>query len=389
MKLTGKELQSVLTIAFIISLRLFGIFLILPVFSLYTVEYPGSTLTLAGIAFGIYALTQSILQIPFGMASDKFGRKPVLIGGLILFSLGSLMCGYADTIHELIFSRALQGCGAVGAVAIAALGDSTRNNVRTQSFTITGIIIGVAFIISLVIGPALADKYGFESLFFILSALGLLAILVTLIFFPNLSIEIQEKTSLSIFQRLKEIEIRRLFGATFIVAFILNIFLFIYPLSWKALNFNFNRFWLVYLIIISPGALLAYPYLRRAETRENLKYPVIAGFVFLCLGLFSYFMSSSRQIGLYIAGSLFFFGHTLYMSLLPTFVTQRFSSVNRGMSSGFYNLSNFFGASMGGMLAGRLYEYFESLPIIVCLILMLIWVIIGLPSPPLTNKGNE
>ena len=186
MKLNRYEFRCVLVVGTIIALRLLGIFLIIPVFSIYAVNYEGATLSSAGVAFGIYALTQSLLQIPFGMASDRFGRKPVIVSGLIIFCLGSVLCGFADNIWELIITRALQGSGAIGAVALATLGDSTRNEVRAQSFMLTGIIVGVAFIISLVIGPVLATKFGFESLFFILAALGLAAILVALFMFPKL-----------------------------------------------------------------------------------------------------------------------------------------------------------------------------------------------------------
>ena len=171
-KLNRYELRCVLVIGTIIALRLLGIFLIIPVFSIYAVNYEGATLSSAGVAFGIYALTQSLLQIPFGMASDRFGRKPVIISGLIIFCLGSILCAFADNIWELIITRALQGSGAIGAVAIASLGDSTRNEVRAQSFMLTGIIIGVAFITSLIVGPVLAAKFGFESLFFILAVHG-------------------------------------------------------------------------------------------------------------------------------------------------------------------------------------------------------------------------
>ena len=165
MKLNRYELRSVLVIGTIIALRLLGIFLIIPVFSIYAVNYEGATLSSAGVAFGIYALTQSLLQIPFGMASDRFGRKPVIVFGLLIFCIGSVLCAFADNIWELIITRAIQGSGAIGAVAIAVLGDCTRNEVRAQSFMLTGIIIGTAFITSLIVGPVLAGKFGFESLF--------------------------------------------------------------------------------------------------------------------------------------------------------------------------------------------------------------------------------
>jgi len=136
-------------VSLIISLRLLGIFLMLPVFSVFAVRYPGATLPLAGIAFGVYPLTQSFLQIPLGWASDRWGRKPLILFGLLLFTVGSLICGFARDIVELIVARAIQGSGAIASVALAALADLTRPSVRAQAFTVTGIVIGATFMLGL------------------------------------------------------------------------------------------------------------------------------------------------------------------------------------------------------------------------------------------------
>lgn len=389
MKLNRREFLSILSIGIIVSLRLLGIFLILPVFSIYTIDYPESSLTLAGIAFGIYALTQSLLQIPFGLASDRFGRKPVLIIGLTVFAVGSLLCGFADNIYELIIARAVQGSGAVGSVAIASLGDSTRDAVRAQAFTITGIMIGGAFVVSLVVGPMLASLIGFKSLFFILSLLGLIAILFTFILFPEIPVQKEEPESVSFFGRIKNVEIKKLLFATFVISFILNLFLFIYPLSWKSLDFDLSKFWIVYLVILSPSALFVYPYIRIAEKRGKLKLPLKIGYFMLVAGIAVYMLKSDNRLALYISGGLFFLGHSIFQSLLPTFLTQRISSRSRGASSGFFNLANFFGASLGGMLAGKLYETQNSLPLVVCLVVLVFWFYKGLPDPPADTSNQD
>ncbi|MCK5709689.1 MAG: MFS transporter, partial [Deltaproteobacteria bacterium] len=172
MKLNQVEIKAVATVGLIMAIRMLGIFLILPVFSVYAEKYPGADLALAGIAFGIYALVQSVLQIPFGWLSDKIGRKPVLIIGLSLFAIGSVICGLAENINELILARVIQGAGAVSSVAIASLGDVRGPGVRAQSFTIVGITIGATFLLAIIIGPLLAAEIGFSSLFYILAALG-------------------------------------------------------------------------------------------------------------------------------------------------------------------------------------------------------------------------
>jgi len=387
MKLNSSEKKSTLTIAVIISLRLLGIFLILPVFSVYTTDYPGSTLTLAGIAFGIYALTQSLLQIPFGWASDKYGRKKILILGLILFSVGSIICALAGNIYELIIARALQGSGAVGSVAIASLGDTTRPGVRAQAFTITGIVIGIAFVVSLVLGPLLAIEIGFNSLFYVLAFLGVVAIITTSVLFPTINKkDIQKQSGQKILDIIRNGDIKLLLIAAFILSFVLNLFLFIYPLSWTTLNTSTSNFWLIYLIILLPSGLLTYPYIKYSEKNNQLRRTLRIGFVFLLLGFLIYFIGNKGRIILFSTGIFFFLGHTIFQSILPAFLTQRISSENRGISSGVYSLANFFGASIGGMSSGFLYTININLPLIVSLIILSAWIIIGLPNQPDKEK---
>ncbi len=387
MKLNSSEKKSTFTIAVIISLRLLGIFLILPVFSVYTTDYPGSTLTLAGIAFGIYALTQSLFQIPFGWASDKYGRKRILIIGLVLFSIGSIICALAGNIYELILARALQGSGAVGSVAIASLGDTTRPQVRAQAFTVTGIVIGVAFIVSLILGPLLAIEIGFNSLFYILGLLGFIAIIITYLLFPEINKEDAEPQSAKkIVDIIKNWDIRLLLFAAFILSFVLNLFLFIYPLSWTSLNISTSRFWLIYLIIILPSGLFTYPYIKHSEKTNRLKRAISVAFILLTLGFIVYLLGNKGRVVLIATGILFFLGHMILQSLMPAFLTQRISSENRGVSSGVYNLANFLGASFGGMLSGFLYSLNINLPLIISLAVLVIWVLVGLPRQPDREK---
>jgi len=382
MRLNTEEKKSTFTISLIISTRLLGIFLILPVFSIYATDYPEATLTLAGIAFGIYALTQSLLQIPFGWASDRYGRKKILIFGLVLFSFGSVICALADNIYELIIARAIQGSGAVGSVAIASLGDLTRPEVRAQAFTISGIVIGIAFVISLVVGPLLAYEIGFDSLFYVLAVLGLLGIIITLIYFPIIKSGSDFKDSSNLFNIVKNRDIKSLLVAAFILSFCLNLFLFIYPLSWQYLQVSVSDFWIIYLIVLLPSGFFVYPYIKYSEKKTNLRNAIKLGFVFLILCFVTYLVDDRSKVVLILSGVLFFLGHTMYQSLLPTFLTQRVSSENRGSSSGIYNLANFFGASLGGMLSGFLYSLNSLYPILISLAVLVLWLISGLPRQP-------
>ena len=382
MKFTKTELEAVFTVGIIMALRLMGIFLILPVFSVYAEKYPGADLALAGIAFGIYALAQSLLQIPFGWASDKVGRKPVLLLGLTVFTVGSVLCGLSDNIIELILARVVQGSGAVSSVAIASLGDVTRSEVRARAFTIVGLTIGAAFLIAIVAGPILAAEIGFDTLFFVLAGLGVLAVLATLVFFPEIKKESFIEEESEVLGMLKIPEMRQLFLSALIISFTVNLFVFIYPLSWTGLGVSEGALWKKYLIALIPTALFVYPMIRRAERGGTLKIVAHGAWALMALSFLVYPAYSLFTWILYLAGMAYFAGHTVLQSLFPAFLTQRVGQKKRGATTGVYNLTGFFGASLGGMSAGYLYQVNPSLPVIAGLLVIILWGVYGIPEPP-------
>ncbi len=384
MNLNTREYKAVLTVALIMATRLLGIFLILPVFSVYAEKYPGSDLAMAGLAFGIYALAQSILQLPFGWASDRIGRKPVLVAGILLFTAGSVYCGLADTISELIIARIIQGTGAVSSVALASLGDVTRPGVRAQSFTIVGVSIGAAFLMAIVIGPYLAARIGFSSLFYILAGLGALSLLITLFFFPSIDKE-KESTAADKAGLLRIAllpALRRLFVSSLVVSLLVNLFVFVFPLSWRALGVSDAGLWKVYLITLIPTAVFVFPYIKWAEKRGGLTAAAKAAWTCIALAFLVYPAGAGYSLVLYGAGMAYFAGHTIMQSLLPAFLTQAVGQEKRGSAAGIYNLLSFFGSALGGMAAGYFYQLNPALPLIAGFIVIIVWGLSGLPSPP-------
>jgi len=388
MKLNKTEIKAIAAVGLIMAIRLLGIFLILPVFSVYAEKYPGADLALAGVAFGVYALVQSILQIPFGWLSDKIGRKPVLIIGLSIFAIGSLICGMADNINELIIARIIQGAGAVSSVAVASLGDVTRPGVRAQSFTIVGITIGAGFLIAIIIGPLLAAEIGFSGLFYILTVLGVLTILITLFFFPQIEKKELIHEESAILSYLKDPEIKKLFASAAVISLTVNMFVFIYPLSWIELGVSEADLWKVYLIALIPTALFAYPYVRYSEKRGKLKIATTSAWALIAISFLVYPASSILPMVLYLAGMAYFMGHTVLQSVFPAFLTQRVGQEKRGITTGFYNLSSFLGASIGGMSAGYLYQVNSHLPLLIALLLVITWGLIGLPNTPKKSSSK-
>jgi len=369
-------------VSLISALRLLGIFLILPIFSAYVVQYSGANVALAGVAFGIYALSQCAFQIPFGWASDRWGRKPVLVAGLALFALGSLGCALAENIYTLILARALQGGGAVGAVALAALADFTRPTVRTQAFTVTGLAVGSAFMIGLLGGPIIAAHIGLSGLFYILAALSLIAMMIAAASFPGAPAPRHAEAPMALRLILHHAEIRPIFIATFVLSFALNSFFFTYPLSWTELGLEKGDLWKVYLIIFLPSVILVFPYMRHAEKRGRYRLPIFLGWLTATAGYAVYLFGAQHDFLLYLSGAAFFFGYTLYQPLLPTFLTQRIPPGGRGTATGVYTFFGFVGSSLGGILAGALIHVSPSLPEVLGVSLLVLWFFFGLPLAP-------
>jgi len=371
-----------MAVSLISALRLLGIFLILPIFSAYVVHYPGANVALAGVAFGVYALSQCALQIPFGWASDRWGRKPVLVAGLALFTLGSLGCALAENIYTLILARALQGGGAVGAVALAALADVTRPTVRTQAFTVTGLAVGSAFMIGLLGGPIIAAHIGLSGLFYILAALSLIAMMIAAASFPASPSPRHTEAPMALHLIVHHAEIRPIFIATFVLSFALNSFFFTYPLSWTELGLEKGDLWKVYLIIFLPSVILVFPYMRHAEKRGRYRLPIFLGWLTATAGYAVYLLGAQHDFLLYLSGAAFFFGYSLYQPLLPTFLTQRIPPGGRGTAIGVYTFFGFVGSSLGGILAGALIHVSPSLPEVLGVSLLVLWFFFGLPLAP-------
>ena len=380
--LSRAETASVIAVSLISALRLLGIFLILPVFSVYAVRYPGASAALAGIAFGIYALIQSLMQLALGWASDRWGRRPVLLVGLVVFALGSVACGLAETIIQLIIARIIQGAGAVGSVAFAALADVTRPSVRAQAYTITGIAIGFAFMIGILAGPLLAASIGLDGLFYLLAGLALLALLIAAAAFPGNREDEKKERPMAVGPLLRDSALRPIFLAAFVLSLVLNLFFFTYPLSWNDLGLDKGELWKVYLIIFSPSVLLVFPYVRWAEKRGRFRTPLLLGWFSAAMGYAIYWLGAQYDFLLYLSGAAFFFGYSLYQPLLPAFLSKRVSAGGRGSASGIYTFAGFAGSSVGGILGGALMQISPSLPEFFGVVFLMLWFFLGLPALP-------
>lgn len=387
--MNSQEKIAVTILSSIISLRLLGIFLVLPIFSSYIISYPGATPALAGLAFGIYPLIQSLLQLPFGWISDRWGRKRMLMIGLFLNSLGGFLCWRVETIGEFILARMVQGSGSVSAVTMAAMSDFTRPEVRARSFTILGIFIGTTFTLGILGGPYLARFIGLKGLFFILGMLGALAMVMVLILLPQIP-RTSLRAPLPIRKMLTSPEIRKLYAASFNLAFLLNLFFLIYPLDLGTQGVPRGELWKIYLVIFTPTLILVYPFIHVSEKGNRLHLVERFGWGIMATGIMAYLaFFLHRSIVLYIAGAAFFLGYSMFQPLLPTFLTRRTPNTSTGTATGFYNLFGFLGSSAGGILGGILYNLRPVYPLVLSLAILLGWGIWGLPAPPEGNVKHD
>ena len=381
--LSTSEARAVVAISFTIALRMLGIFLVLPIFSTHALAYPGATMAKVGLAFGVYPLMQALFQLPFGMLSDKKGRRFALSLGLACFGVGSVLCGLAQGIHGLILARALQGTGAVGAVALAAIGDVTRPEVRAQAFTITGMTIGMAFMLGVLAGPMLAPILGLKGLFFLLAGFSVIGELFVARYFPNIPPSprhIEQPSGSSSWNRQ---EFLRIYLANFVLALTLNALFFLLPLEFISLGISKAGLGKAYLMMILPAGILAFPFVRRAERLGSLKLAAWTGFALVILGFLGDMVQSLRPEAwiLILFSGVFFFGYTIEQALLPAFLTQKLEPKNRGRITGVYNLCAFLGSAFGGILSGLLYPKGAFLPFLAGTLALALMGVFGLPMP--------
>ena len=271
--MTPLERRATLSLAAIYALRMLGLFMILPVLSLFAEQLAGSTPLLIGLAISIYGLTQALLQIPFGLMSDRFGRKKIIIIGLILFASGSIIAALSNTIYGVLFGRALQGSGAIAAAIMALVADLTQEAHRTKAMATIGISIGVSFGIAITLGPIIAGYIGIQGIFWLTAGLATLAILVVAFIVPNpqqSKIHPDAELIPSQFGKvLKDINLLRLDYGIFILHLILTASFVIVPLLIRDAGLLPEQHWQIYLPVLLVSFIAIIPFIILAEKKTK------------------------------------------------------------------------------------------------------------------------
>lgn len=379
-------LKTVLSLSFVVGSRFFGLFIILPVFGLYASNLDNSNTMLAGVAIGIYALMQMIFQIPFGAMSDKFGRKNVMSLGLVIFIIGSLICGFTNDIYWMIFGRFLQGSGAVGSVAIAMISDFTSEEKRGKAMAIMGMMIGAAFGLSMVLGPYLSARYGLGVLFHISTALTLICIILLYTTVPE-EIKIsslQKKVSMIEILVQKDLALMNL--TNFLQKMLLTMTFFVIPIVLVTkLGFMEKNLWIVYSISMVFGFIAMGMAGFMGEKRGLSKMILLLGISFFIFSYVCFVVANSKT--LFIIGViLFFIGFNMHEPIMQSAASKFAKSDQKGAVLGVFNAAGYFGTFVGGIGGGVMLEnlgihYLAAIIAIICIIWFLLLI-------SLTNPAN-
>jgi MFS family permease len=376
-RMTPMEVRATASLASIYGLRLLGMFVILPVFALYAETLPGgATPTLIGVALGAYGLMQALLQVPFGWASDRWGRKPVIYSGLLVFAAGSFIAASGAGIGWVIFGRCLQGAGAISAAVIALTADLTRDVVRTRAMAAIGITIGATFAASLVIGPLLKGWIGVPGIFVMTGVLALAAIAVVrfAVPLPEGGAKASAATSRELGAAVRDPQLLRLNYGTFALHAVLMALFTQVPFALRDNGLAAERQWIVYLPVLAVSVVLMLPFLRRVDRPGQGKPLMNVAVTILLASLSAIAFAMHSLAALCVALTVFFAALNLLEAMLPALVSKYAGSDARGAAIGVNSTAQFLGAFAGATAGGWLAEHAGNTAVFAfCVALTALW----------------
>lgn len=353
--------KHVFPIAALFSFRMLGLFMLIPVFTLYAEHLTGATPTLIGIALGSYGLSQGILQMPYGLWSDRFGRKTMITIGLILFAIGSLLGALSHSIYGIIAARILQGMGAIGSVLIALLADLTPDTERTKGMAVIGATIGVSFMLSMIMSPAIAHQWGLSGIFYITAMLAIAGLFILHCLIPTPEKEPfhpeSETNPALLKQVLSNRHLLRLNTGIFCQHFILTATFFIVPqlLQNNITTGHLTAAWHFYLPLLLFAFLLMVPFIIFAEKKQLIKPVFLMSVIAIATCQMLLVFYAENWVSFCILMLIYFVGFNILEASLPSLISKQANPESKGTAMGVYSSCQFLGIFAGGVMAGVTY----------------------------------
>lgn len=384
-------IKTIFPLSLIISLRFLGLFIVLPVLSVYALHLEGSSEFLVGITIGGYAITQMLLQIPFGILSDKIGRKITIFIGLVIFMAGSIVCGFSESIYTLMFGRFLQGAGAIGAVGTAMISDMVKEEVRAHAMAVMGGSIAASFAISMMLGSVIGGYYGVDKLFFITAGLSLLAIIILFTKVPNPPKIVHHYGA-------DETQLRHIFKDKNLMKMnITNLlqkgmmtlaFLVIPIIMLKNFGYVKKELWMVYLPAMIFGVIAMGPSAIMGEKKHKAKEMLMIGVALFALSYV--IMGYAHSASWFIVGVIIFFiGFNMHEPLMQSMASKYAKVHQKGAALGVFNSFGYAGTFIGGVFGGFFLQHFGMMEIAwVIFITCILWLfLIASLQNPKHNKN--
>ncbi|WP_441004207.1 MFS transporter [Pseudocolwellia agarivorans] len=387
------EKKAAFSLATVFGLRMLGLFMILPVFAIYGEQLTGYSPIWLGLAIGAYGLTQAMLQIPMGMLSDKYGRKPIIIGGLVVFLIGSVVAAMSDTIYGVVFGRALQGMGAIASAILALAADITREDQRPKVMATIGMFIGLSFAAAMVIGPIVAQSFGLSGLFWLTAILSVFAMLMIQFMVPHTVNKAPKGDNVALPEQLRKLikdsQLSRLNSGVFVLHMALTACFITLPKQFVASGLALEQHWQLYLPALLGSFFLMVPFMIFAMKKQKEKQMFTAAVLLLALALSLLWYLPLGFWSLVVLVIMFFTAFNYLEATMPSILSRIAPAGVKGSAMGIYSSSQFLGAFTGGVVGGAIASNFgEQSIFLVMAVLCIVWAILTLGMKPLKKSKN-